>query len=180
MDTKKNFFSFLSVFFFICALFFIKVSNAVQTKKDSEILTILLTVDEGEIVAANELLKKVSSPQVKQYAQMLKKEHTENLYRVMKLSKNEHIDIVPTAITGSLKKYNKKELNQLFTLKNTSLEKEYIKMMIQGHERVLHMMDYSLLRTVSNPALGKLTLETRPQLEKHLKQAKLIQKTLNE
>lgn len=180
MDAKKNLFSFLAVFFFICALFFIKASNAVQTKKDSEILSILLTVDVGEIAAANELLKKVHTPQVKQYAQLLKKEHTANLHKAMKLSKNEHIRIVPTVITGSLKKYNKKELDQLFSLKNTELEKEYIKMMIQGHNRVLHMMDYSLLRTVSNPALGRLALEIRPQLEKHLKQAKLIQKKLND
>ncbi|CAM4405767.1 MAG: hypothetical protein LEGION0403_FIIPPAGN_00896 [Legionella sp.] len=178
MDAKKNLFSILSVFFFIIAFFFINASNAVQTKKDSEILTILFTVDEWEITVANQLLKNVCSPQVKQYAQMLQKEHTTNLYKAMEVSKNERIIIVPTEITGSIKKYNIKELNHLFSLKNTELEKEYIKMMIRAHNRALHMMDYSLLRTVSNPALEQLALETRPQLEKHLKQAKLIQKTL--
>lgn len=150
-----------------------------QTKKDSEVLTILLTVDEGEIAAANELLKNVRSPQVKRYAQMLKKEHIANLQKGRELSKNEHIGIAATVITRSLKKHDKRELNQLFSLKNTELEKEYMKMMIQDHDRVLHMMDYSLLRTVSNPSLERLALETRPQIEKHLNQAKLIQKTLN-
>ena len=179
MDAKKNLFSFLSVFFFITAFLFIKASNAVQTKKDSEALTILLTVDEGEIAAADELLKKVCSPQVKQYAQMLKREHTANIHKAIELSKNAQIGITPTVITSSLKKHNKKELTHLYSLKNTELEKEYIKMMIHGHHRVLHMMDYSLLRTISNPALERLALEARPQLEKHLKEAKLIQKTLN-
>ncbi|WP_058533856.1 DUF4142 domain-containing protein [Legionella saoudiensis] len=180
MNARKNFFSFLVVLFFINAFFFIKTSNAVQTKKDSEILTILITADEGEIAAANEVLNKSLSPQVKNYAQMLKKEHTENLNKAMELSKNEHIGIVSTAITNSLKQHNKKELSQLSTLKNKELEKEYIKMMIRDHEQVLHMMDHSLLRNVSNPALGRLLLETRPKLEKHLKEAKLIQKKLTD
>jgi len=155
-----------------------QVGNA-QTQKNGEIIAILMAVDKNEIAAAKEALKKDTTPAIKQYAQMLKTQHTQNLNAVLKLSKKIDVAPIETATVTSLQKEGAKKLVSLSALKGKAFEKAYIDTMVTGHTAVLKMLDDDLLKNVSNPSLKKLLLATRPKIESHLQKGQTIQKSLN-
>lgn len=150
-----------------------------QNQKDGEILAVLVVVNKNEIAAANEALKKSSSPAVKKYAEMLKKEHTKNLKQTMAVSKKTGIAPVETDKTNSLKEEGKKELDNLSTLNNKEFDKAYIDAMVNGHTKVLETLDDDLIKNASNAALKKQLLATRPHIVAHLNEAKKLQQKLS-
>ena len=154
-------------------------TGSAQTQKDGEIIAILIAVDKNEIAAAKEALKKETTSAIKQYAQMLKTQHTQNLNETLKLSKQIDIAPIDTATVISLQQDGAKGLVTLSSLKGKDFEKAYINAMVTGHTDVLKMIDDDLLKNVSNPSLKKFLLATRPHIESHLLQGKTIQKGLN-
>lgn len=153
-------------------------NSKAHTQKDGEIIAILLVVNKNEIAAAKEALKKTTNPAVKQYAQMIEKEHTKNLQETLKTDKKIGVTPIAGKIAVTLKQDGKKELIAISVLKGNDFDKAYIKAMVKGHSDVLHMMDDNLLKNVSNPALKKLLLATRPHIQAHLQQAQAIQNEL--
>ena len=151
-------------------------STKTQMQKDSEIIAILITVNKNEITAAKEALRKTATPAIKQYARMLKKEHTQNLNDTLKLSKKINLPPIVSATVISLKKEGSKELITLTSLKGKKFEEAYINAMIKGHTDVLQMFDDNLLKDVSNSSLKSHLQATRPHIESHLQQAQAIQK----
>lgn len=150
-----------------------------QAKKDGEILEILIVVNNNEIAAAKEAIKKASTPAVKEYAQMLETQHEQNLAQTMDVVKTTGIKPVPSALSTSMKKDGKKELKKLQSLSNQDFENTYIEAMVKGHIMVIGIMDTNLLKNVSNESLKNHLMATRPHLEDHLKQAQKIAKTQN-
>lgn len=154
--------------------------QSTNSKKDGEIISILIAVNKNEIGAAKEALKKSSSPAVKKYAKMLKKEHTKNLNETLKLSKKIGVAPVECPTATEIKQNGANELTALSSLKGKDFDKAYIDAMVKGHTDVLQMMDDNLLKNVSNKSLKALLTATRPHIQSHLEQAKAIQSELNQ
>ncbi|WP_182393143.1 DUF4142 domain-containing protein [Legionella sp. PC997] len=150
-----------------------------KSKNDGEIIATLIAVNKQEIAAAGEALKISNNPEVKQYAEMLKKQHTQNLNKTLVLSQKTNIAPVESAKVKLLQKKGAKELKTLSSLKGKNFDKAYIKAMIKGHTEVLHMFDNEFLNNVSNSSLKQLLLKTRPHIKAHLEEAEKIQKSLN-
>lgn len=149
------------------------------THKDGEIIAIVIAVDKNEIAAAKKALHKGVAPKVKQYAQMLKRQHSENLNEALRLRKEMHITPVKTARVISIQQKGAKELVTLSTLKNKNFEKAYVDAMVTGHAHVLKMIDNDLLKNASNASVKKFLLATRPHIKAHLQEGQAIQKELN-
>lgn len=153
------------------------ISNA-QMQKDGEILAVLIAVDKNEIALAKEALKKQTTPAIKQYAHILKREHTQNLNETLRLSKKIGIAPIDTALVTSIQQDGAKGLVTLSSLNGIAFEKAYIHAMVKGHTHVLKMIDHDLLKHASNPLVKQLVLTTRPHIEAHLQEGKIIQKEL--
>jgi putative membrane protein len=149
-----------------------------QTQKDGEIIAIVIAVNKNEIAAAKEALTKKTTPAIKRYAQMLKQQHTQNLNKILKLSKKIGVAPLETATAVSLQQDGAKELATLSSLKGKDFEKSYIDAMVNGHTHVLKLIDDDLLKNVSNPSLKKFLLATRPNIESHLQQGLALQKEM--
>jgi putative membrane protein len=150
-----------------------------SNQKDGEIIATLIVANKNEIAAAEEALNKATSPDVKEYAGMLKKEHSDNLENTLNVSNESNIDPVETEKVIELKEAGNKELSELSDLKDKSFDTAYINAMVKGHEDLLAMFDNNFLKNVSNTSLKELLLKTRPHIESHLEQAKKIQKAQN-
>ncbi|MGC1181964.1 DUF4142 domain-containing protein [Legionella sp.] len=150
-----------------------------QTQKDGEIIAILITVDKNEIALAKLALKKNTTPQIKNYAQMLKTQHTQNLNEALKLSKKIGLAPVDSSTVSFLQKEGVKGLATLSTLKSKDFDKAYINAMVSGHTAVLKMIDDNLLKNVSNSSLKEFVIATRPHIKFHLQQGQIIQKELH-
>ena len=153
-------------------------NGSVQTQKDGEILAFLMTVDKNEIAIAKLALKKHTTPAIKKYAQMLKQQHTQNLKQALKLSKKTGITPVDSATVISLQKDGAKGLATLSPLNGKEFDTAFIGAMVSGHTQVLNDINNNLLKNASNPALKQYVLATRPHIEYHLQQGKIIQKEL--
>ncbi|STX50672.1 Predicted outer membrane protein [Legionella busanensis] len=154
-------------------------ANNQQNQKDSQILGILVVLNQNEISAADLVTKKKDvNSSVKKYAKMLAKEHSKNLKETMKLSHSIGSPI-HNDTANNLKQKGQDELNTLNPLTGAALDKAYIDAMVQDHQQAIQLFDNDLLPSVSNKKLKNQLTETRKHLVKHLEEAQQIQKKLD-
>lgn len=153
--------------------------TALQAKKDGEVLDILIVLNKNEIAGAGAALKKSKNPAVIKYAELLKKDHTQNLKDTEAVSKKIGVAPVPTELATDLKREGKKDLKSLNHLKSKQFDKDYINAMVKGHTHALKLIDDNLLKNASNEEVVSLLNATRPHIEHHLEDAQTIQKELD-
>jgi len=152
--------------------------NNVQKKKDGQIISILVALNNNEISGAQEALQKTTNRYVKKYASMLQREHTKNLNKTLKLSQELGIAPVATPTANTLTRDGKKEMRSLAALNGNGFDVAYINDMIKDHTAALKLIDTNLLKNVSNPALKTQIERTRPHIVAHLEKAQKIQQQL--
>lgn len=145
-----------------------------NVKQDEEILGIVAAIDKNEIIEAKYVLKHHVDPAVKQYAEKLKSDHSQNLAEIMKLSKRIGHPMQSTD-AKNVKKDGQKELADLKKLKGNEMQTAYINNMIKGHEAGLSLIDEQLIPRAVNPDVKTFLQNTRQVVEQHLKAAKGIQ-----
>lgn len=152
--------------------------NPQQKKKDGQIISILVALNNNEIAGAQEALQKSSDRSVKRYASMLQREHTKNLDKTLKLSQELGIAPVPTSTANMLKRDGKKEMKALTALNGNGFDVAYINDAVKDHTAALKLIDTNLLKNVSNPVLKTQIERTRPHIVAHLEKAQKIQQQL--
>lgn len=150
----------------------------IAVKKDGEIIATLMTLNKGEIAAATVALKKTSDPAVKDYAQMLMKDHTANLKQTIQMSHQLHLPPVDTKMVKNLQADTKKQLKTLKGLNGQAFDKMFIGDMVTDHQNALNIIDNTMLVNVNNIALKKQVEATRVHIAHHLEVAQEIQKKM--
>lgn len=149
-----------------------------QNQSDGEIIGVLVVLNKNEIAAAKQAMKKSKTSSVKQYASMLKNEHSKNLSDTLALSKKMGVNPVESATVITLKKEGKDEVMTLTTLNGQEFENAYINAMVKDHATALSTIDNNLLKNVSNPDLKAHLDATRTHIASHLEQGQNLQSTL--
>ena len=152
-------------------------SANVQQQKEGEIIAWLVAVNKAEIAASNEAKDKKLSPMVKRYARMIHKDHTKNLEETLKLSQKLGVNPIETDAINQMKQKGNSDLAMLKSLNNQQFQIAFINAMVKGHEEVLQQLNQDL-NTVSNSEVKQLLEMTRTTVEKHLHDAKMLQKQL--
>ena len=135
----------------------------------------LLEIDLGKTA-----LKKAQSQAVKSYAEMLVKEHGEGDVKFKALAKSRK-QIIPAEkpVTDADKAEmaeTKKAVAALKKLKGADFEKEYLRMMVDGHDKELTKVD-AKLGEVQDAELAEMVRAKKPVLQKHADAARELQKT---
>jgi putative membrane protein len=151
--------------------------DSATDKTDRQILGILVAINKNEIAASDLVAKRKVDTQVKQFAHMMVKEHTQNLHQTMSFA---HKIGQPLSSDDSeaLQKDGKETLSSLKPLKGKELETTFMDDMVKGHEAALQTIDDNLLKNVTNEKLKKQIEATRVHVEHHLQDAKDIQSKL--
>lgn len=142
---------------------------------DGRILAIVTAVDQHEIDAAEKALKKKPGAEVRDYARMLKKEHSANLAKSKKLAKTLDLKAEKSAIADSLKAKGESQGKSLASLKGAEYEKAFIGAMVAGHAEMLEMIDTQLIPNARNDSLKSHLTEARGHIASHLELGKRLQ-----
>lgn len=137
---------------------------------DSLALGLLAAVNEHEIAAAQQAeSKKVSAP-VLAYAQMMIKQHGENLAQTKALG-----TLASTPEVQAMKDKGKSDLDALGQKNGKEYEAAYLDAMVDGHTEALGLIDGRLLSLASAGPVKDHLIATRGHVVTHLEEAKKLQ-----
>lgn len=145
---------------------------------EGEALAWLMTVNKNEIAAGKLALSKKMDIKVKKYAELMVKEHTENLKQTQQLSAALNIKPIYSESVNDLKENGKNELETLKPLTGIDFMKAYINAMVKGHQEVLNRLDQYISSNDTSIKLESHLKETKGHVETHLEKAIEIQSTL--
>lgn len=145
---------------------------------DAEILGHLVAINENEIFAAADASKKKVSAPVLKYAKMLHMEHGKNLAMTLELGQTIKVTPLETAAVDKLRVEGATHLAQMTPLNGEEFASAYIEQMVDGHTKVLGLIDKQLLANARNEELQSHLKETRKSVMHHLEEAKRLQSEL--
>jgi len=139
------------------------------------VLAHIIAADSNAVAAAmTAAMMEVKSP-VKEFAEMLQKEHAENAAATMKLAKT--IDVTPV-ITEEIGKSRMKaagDLAGLMAKADGNFGQLYIDAITKSHQKDLDEIDNKLMKNAKNEEVKSHLSGTRAAIAKHLERAKEIQ-----
>jgi putative membrane protein len=144
---------------------------------DGEIIAFLIAANEHEVAAANDASQKKSDPKVGDFAQMMNKDHSQNLEETRKLSDSQNIQPSDTPAITKMKAEGQAEMTKLSSLQGANFDKAYMAAMVKGHTDVLNHID-RYMKTATNPQLQSHLKATRDAVANHLAEAKKVQASL--
>lgn len=148
-----------------------------QNLTDGQVIKVVSTANNGEIIQANVALPKLQSPQVRNYAQMMINEHSMNEQKGQALAKR--LGVVPqvSMTSNDLQKDSNTIVNQL----NQSMapaDRAYMMSQVAVHRKVLASIDQQLLPSASNAELKAMLQQTRNAVAVHLQMAEQLLSTV--
>src|SRR5262249_30182672 len=156
--------------------------NGVEAAREGTALTpaerdIALKIDQGhlgELDLARLAKQRTANKDVKDYAEMLIKDHTKALNEISNLLKEQKATpSAPAPKPGDAQA----EISKLQTLSGAEFDREFMSAMVQNHQKTLSDLNQSLT-AVQNNDLKDYIKDLIPTVQKHLDRAQEVQKKL--
>jgi putative membrane protein len=133
---------------------------------EAEILGTLGTADANEVEAAKLASSKAHSQEVRDYANMLLRDHQESQKLGLQLAKE--LRIAPTLPSDSaMARDHKQEMDQLNLISAAEFDKAFVQYMVADHKFVINKVDAVLLPGASHPQLKAFIRKLQPTLAMH-------------
>ncbi len=146
-----------------------------ETGGDATVLANLIAVDINLVVASKTAaMMDVTSP-VKDFAEMVQKDHAKNAAATMKLAEKIGVTPVITEEIGKSRMEAAGNLAELVAKADGNFDQLYIDAMVKNHEKCLDEIDNKLMKNASNEEVKSHLSDTRAAIAKHLERAKEIQ-----
>jgi putative membrane protein len=149
------------------------------TMSDNNVVGLLHTIDTSEIEAAQLATQKAQSPEVRNYATRLVDEHI----HMMMIDKNrqvaEQTNIQPEKpqVASTMKSTHEKTMQDLRNKSGHDFDRAYIDYQVKMHEEAVNLVE-NTAGSADNQRLKQHLMQTRPDLQSHLAEAKTIQRQL--
>jgi putative membrane protein len=151
-----------------------------QALAPPNVLAMLAAASEHEIAASRLALEKSKNAGVKKFARMMVDQHGQMLAGGEKLATKMSISPEPNDKVESLRSDSQAALERLRGLEGAELDRAYIDLMVEDHEKVLSLIDDEIKPVATGePDLLAMIEKDRPKIEKHLGEAKKLQTRLN-
>ena len=136
---------------------------------DGLAIAMLAGVNEHEIAAARQAREKKVSAPVRQYAELMDREHTMNQTKTMALGTPAN-----TPEVQAMKAKKASERKALGQQTGAAYETAYVAAMVKDHGEALAMIDDKLLPAASSEPVRRHLTETRQHVAMHLEQARAL------
>jgi putative membrane protein len=146
------------------------VPAATPANDDALALGLLAAVDDHEIQAAQQAKSKKVSAAVMDYANMMEKQHTDNLVETKTLGA-----LADTPEVQAMKEKGASDLAELGKLSGKEYETAYVDAMVKGHTEVLALIDGRLLSLASPGPIRDHLSKSREHVAMHLEAARKLQ-----
>ncbi len=149
-----------------------------ESLRDGQILKVVDLANSGEVEQAQLAKTKATHPQVKQFAAMMIKDHTQAKQKSMQLGRAAGLTQEESPQSAKLET---KALDTVATLKAVGpagFDAAYMNAQVEQHQAVLDMLSNTLIPSATNPQLKAELEATRTIVQRHLGHAKQIQETI--
>ncbi len=147
--------------------------------KDIECLAKLHHDNEMEIQMGKLARQNGQSKQVKQYGELLIKDHALADKQIMALAKKKNIDLTMPAPKTEEERAEMQsamdEMKRLETLKGEEFDREFAKMMVKDHQKAVDLIEGTLTQT-QDAKVSSVLAKILPVLKEHLRVAENINK----
>lgn len=163
-----------------CSTIFVAASqsNAATPPSDPQIAMIAVTADSIDIDAGKLAAEKSSNPKVKDFAEMMVRDHTSVNKQATDLAAKLKLTPEESDTSRSLKSDADKNLAKLRGLSGAEFDKAYIDNEVAYHEAVIKAVTETLIPNAKNAELKKLLESAGPIFSSHLTHAKELQSSL--
>jgi len=148
-----------------------QVNRAVN---DGQILRVLVTINESEIEAARIANVSARNQDVKLFARMMVEDHEINTKDIQKISRDTGLFFIDSELSDVLRNDMKISNRTMQQTSDTSFDSAYIDQQIEAHEKVLAIIDQTLLIGVQTSELKVHLEKTRANVSAHLVKAKYL------
>ena len=145
---------------------------------DAQIAMIAVTADNVDIEAGKLASGKVSDAKVKEFAELMVRDHTSVNDQATALAKKLGVTPEDSATSRSLKADGDKMLTKLKGMSGAAFDKAYVDNEVAYHENVIGALDKTLIPNAQNAELKSLLESARPIFASHLQHAKEVQSSL--
>lgn len=145
---------------------------------DPQIAAIVVTANQVDIDAGKLAEATTHSAQVKDFAQLMVKDHTGVNEAATALVTKLHVTPESNATSESLKQGGEQNLATLHKLSGAAFDKAYVDHEVGYHQAVLDAVDHTLIPSANNAELKALLVKVRPAFVAHLEHAKTLQASL--
>ena len=143
---------------------------ATPASDDALALGLLAAVDDHEIQAAQQAKSKQVSAAVMDYANMMEKQHTDDLIEIKTMGA-----LADTPEVQAMKEKGASDLAELGKLSGKEYETAYMDAMVKGHTGVLALIDGRLLSLASPGLVREHLSKAREYVAMHLEAARKLQ-----
>lgn len=148
-------------------------------KNDADIIASVMAANEAEVNAAEAAIEKSTNDEVKEFAEMMKRDHTGLNEDVRRLSRE--ISDAPTEsrMGGAADKQRKaeSELRRLRGMDGAAFDRAYIESRVQAHQDVLQEIEREFLPNVKNADLRRTLESARTKVREHLERARELSRS---
>jgi len=151
------------------------VYAAPATLTDAEIVSVVETVNMGEIKEGHLAQGRANSNEVKDFAKTMVTDHTVMNDSAKALGQKQGLKPQFNPVSKSLKDDSDKTMKQLKDLKGADFDKAYIDSQVKDHQTVLDTIDNTLLSSAKSQELKDALAQSRSKVAEHLEHAKKLQ-----
>ena len=145
---------------------------------DAQIAAIVVTANQVDIDAGTLAEARTHSSEVKQFAQLMIRDHAGVNKAATELVQRLHVTPETNPTSASLKNGGDQNLVALKKLSGSAFDKAYIDHEVAYHEAVIDALDKTLIPSAQNADLRALLVKVRPAYVAHLDHAKEVQAAL--
>jgi putative membrane protein len=148
------------------------------TKKDGEASSIVNAANDAEIDAAKVAAQKASSQEVKDYAQMMLKDHKMNKKEQSKVMATPGLNAKRNAEALTIRKDAEMQIKDLRGKSGAEFDKAYIDSQVKMHSELLSKLNDNLIPGAEKAEFRSFLEKTRDAVQQHLEQAQKLQASL--
>lgn len=149
--------------------------EAASALTDGQIAEAVVTINEGEIDAAQAARSRAKSKDVKDFAKMMIDHHKDNKNRTKDVAKKEKLDTEDSNLSEALEKEAKDSNKEIKKKKNADFDRAYMNQQVTMHKKALSMLDDVFIPQSKNQSLRTHLEETRKSVNEHLLKAQALQ-----
>ena len=149
----------------------------VESLRDGQILKIVDLANTGEVEQAQLAKTRASNPQVKQFAAMMVKDHSQANQKAMKLAKAAGVTEEESPVAAKLELKSSQTFDTLTAVSPSGFDAAYMNAQVEQHQAVLNILSNDLIPNATNPQLKTELEATRTVVQRHLGHALQVQET---
>jgi putative membrane protein len=149
-----------------------KLDPAGEPKTEQQFLARAIAADIAEIKFSEGAAKHAESKEVRAFARQMVNDHTKNREKLLRVART-----LKLAVVEGLGKGRRAEMLRLMELKGNAYDREYIRTMVQDHEKALKMYE-TWTSTARKGDLRDTASRAVPVIKEHLRRAKELQSKL--